>query len=125
MIEVREVTKNFGAVTALDGLSFVVRPGRVTGFLGPNGAGKATTMRVVLGLDRPTTGTALVGDRPYRHVTWPPRPPWLALAGVVLGGPHRLARCPARGSRHRDRATGRLRWRNYAIIIMDYYSRCR
>ena len=71
MIEVREVTKTFGPVTALDRLSFVVRPGLVTGFLGPNGAGKTTTMRVILGLDHPTAGKALVGGQRYQEITWP------------------------------------------------------
>lgn len=70
-IEVRELTKNFGAVTALDRLSFVVRPGCVTGFLGPNGAGKTTTMRLILGLDNPSAGTALVGGKRYKELTWP------------------------------------------------------
>ncbi|MGB0102549.1 MAG: ATP-binding cassette domain-containing protein [Nocardioides sp.] len=59
------VTKSFGAVHAVDDLSFTVRPGAVTGFLGPNGAGKTTTLRMLLGLTRPTAGRALVGDRPY------------------------------------------------------------
>jgi ABC-2 type transport system ATP-binding protein len=63
VIEVRGLTKRFGEVVAVDGLSFDVRPGVVTGFLGPNGAGKSTTMRMVLGLDRPTAGTATVGGR--------------------------------------------------------------
>jgi ABC-2 type transport system ATP-binding protein len=72
-IEVRELSKHFGAVTALDGLSFAVRPGQVTGFLGPNGAGKTTTMRIVLGLISPTAGTALVGGRPYREIVRPLR----------------------------------------------------
>jgi ABC-2 type transport system ATP-binding protein len=58
MIEVDQLVKRFGAVTAVDGLSFTVRPGHVTGFLGPNGAGKTTTMRVILGLDAPTSGHA-------------------------------------------------------------------
>jgi ABC-2 type transport system ATP-binding protein len=53
MIEVHELTKRYGGAVAVDGLSFTVRPGRVTGFLGPNGAGKSTTMRVILGLDAP------------------------------------------------------------------------
>ena len=66
MIEVRGVTKRFGGRTAIDDLTFTVRPGAVTGFLGPNGAGKSTTMRVVLGLDRPTSGEALVQGVPYR-----------------------------------------------------------
>jgi ABC-2 type transport system ATP-binding protein len=65
VIEVRELTKHYGDVVALDGISFVVRPGVVTGFLGPNGAGKSTTMRVILGLDRPTSGQALVNGSPY------------------------------------------------------------
>ncbi|HEY1920261.1 MAG TPA: ATP-binding cassette domain-containing protein [Streptosporangiaceae bacterium] len=71
MIEVDQLTKRFGPVTALDGLTFSVRPGHVTGFLGPNGAGKTTTMRVVLGLDAPTSGTALVGGRAYRGIIRP------------------------------------------------------
>jgi ABC-2 type transport system ATP-binding protein len=71
VIEVDKLTKRFGAVTALDGLSFAVRPGTVTGFLGPNGAGKTTTMRVILGLEAPTAGTALVGGRRYQGVIRP------------------------------------------------------
>ena len=58
MIEVERLSKRFGPVTAVDDLSFTVRPGRVTGFLGPNGAGKSTTLRVILGLDQPTAGRA-------------------------------------------------------------------
>ena len=71
VIEVDQLTKRFGPVTAVDGLSFVVRPGHVTGFLGPNGAGKTTTMRVILGLDAPTSGTALVGGRRYQGIIRP------------------------------------------------------
>jgi ABC-2 type transport system ATP-binding protein len=71
MIEVDALTKRFGPVTALDGLGFTVRAGQVTGFLGPNGAGKTTTMRIILGLDVPTSGRALVGGRPYRGVIRP------------------------------------------------------
>ncbi len=70
-IEVSGLTKRFGRVTAVDNLTFTVRPGRVTGFLGPNGAGKTTTMRVLLGLDSPTTGTALVGGRRYQQISRP------------------------------------------------------
>jgi ABC-2 type transport system ATP-binding protein len=62
-IEVTAVRKRFGPVLALDGMSFAVMPGRVTGFIGPNGAGKSTTMRVILGLDAPDGGCALVGGR--------------------------------------------------------------
>lgn len=65
MIEVRNLTKRYGEKTAVDDLSFDVRPGIVTGFLGPNGAGKSTTMRIILGLDAPTSGRATVNGRPY------------------------------------------------------------
>lgn len=70
-IEVRELHKRYGSTVAVDGLSFTVAPGQVTGFVGPNGAGKSTTMRVILGLDAPDTGTALVGGRPYRTLRQP------------------------------------------------------
>ena len=73
MIEVDRLSKRFGPVTAVDDLSFTVRPGRVTGFLGPNGAGKSTTMRVILGLDAPTSGRALVGGRRYDALVRPLR----------------------------------------------------
>jgi ABC-2 type transport system ATP-binding protein len=72
-IEVCELTKRFGGATAVDALSFTVRPGRVTGFLGPNGAGKSTTMRMVLGLDAPDAGTALVNGRRYADLRYPLR----------------------------------------------------
>jgi len=72
-IEVRGLTKHYGEVIAVDGLSFVVKPGHVTGFLGPNGAGKTTTMRVILGLAAPTAGTALIGGRRYAEITRPLR----------------------------------------------------
>jgi ABC-2 type transport system ATP-binding protein len=65
MIQARALTKRFGDRTAVDGLDFTVEPGRVTGFLGPNGAGKSTTMRMVLGLDRPTSGSVTVNGRAY------------------------------------------------------------
>jgi ABC-2 type transport system ATP-binding protein len=64
-IEVTGLHKRFGPTVALDGMSFTVPPGQVTGFIGPNGAGKSTTMRVILGLDAPDEGSALVGGRPY------------------------------------------------------------
>ena len=70
-IEVHQLRKHFGPVLAVDGLDFTVRPGHVTGFLGPNGAGKTTTMRIILGLDAPTSGTALVGGRPYQRIIRP------------------------------------------------------
>jgi ABC-2 type transport system ATP-binding protein len=65
MIEARGLTKRYGAKVAVDDLSFTVRPGIVTGFLGPNGAGKSTTMRMILGLDAPTAGTATIGGKRY------------------------------------------------------------
>src|SRR5690349_19043873 len=64
-IEVAGLRKRFGSTVALDGMSFAVAPGQVTGFIGPNGAGKSTTMRVILGLDAPDEGTAMVGGRRY------------------------------------------------------------
>ena len=70
-IEVTGVRKRFGPAMALDGLSFTVTPGGVTGFVGPNGAGKSTTMRVILGLDAADEGTALVSGRPYRSLRHP------------------------------------------------------
>src|SRR6201996_814744 len=70
-IEVSGLRKRYGPAVALDGMSFTVRPGQVTGFVGPNGAGKSTTMRVILGPDAPDTGTALVGGRPYRSLRRP------------------------------------------------------
>jgi ABC-2 type transport system ATP-binding protein len=73
VIEVRGLTKRYGDVLAVDDLSFDVEPGKVTGFLGPNGAGKSTTMRMVLGLDRPTSGEALVNGRPFATLPEPLR----------------------------------------------------
>ncbi|MET0196920.1 ABC transporter ATP-binding protein [Rhodococcus sp. RS1C4] len=73
MIEVTGLTKQYGAVKAVDDLSFSVKPGIVTGFLGPNGAGKSTTMRMILGLDRPTSGQALIEGKPYGELKQPLR----------------------------------------------------
>ncbi len=73
MIEVQSLSKRYGSTLAVDDLSFTVQPGVVTGFLGPNGAGKSTTMRMVLGLDHPTTGTATVNGRPYTKCPAPLR----------------------------------------------------
>ncbi|MBB4932350.1 ABC-2 type transport system ATP-binding protein [Lipingzhangella halophila] len=72
-IEVRELCKSFGAITAVRDLSFTVPPGRVTGFVGPNGSGKSTTMRMILALDRPDSGVALVAGRHYRTLRTPLR----------------------------------------------------
>ncbi|MFF1654463.1 ATP-binding cassette domain-containing protein [Streptomyces sp. NPDC058255] len=72
-IDVQDLTKEYGSERAVDQLTFSVLPGRVTGFLGPNGAGKSTTMRLVLGLDRPTSGTATIGGRAYATLHEPLR----------------------------------------------------
>jgi ABC-2 type transport system ATP-binding protein len=72
-VEVDGVRKRFGHAMALDGMTFTVQPGLVTGFVGPNGAGKSTTMRVILGLDAPDEGTALVAGRPYQGLPRPMR----------------------------------------------------
>jgi ABC-2 type transport system ATP-binding protein len=70
-IEVTGLRKSFGATQALDGVSFAVQPGQVTGFVGPNGAGKSTTMRVILGLDAADAGSALIGGQPYHRLRHP------------------------------------------------------
>lgn len=67
MIDARQLSKRYGEKTAVDGLDFVVKPGTVTGFLGPNGAGKSTTMRMIVGLDAPTSGTVTVNGRRYEQ----------------------------------------------------------
>ncbi len=91
MIEVKGLTKHFGATRAVEDLSFTVPPGRVTGFLGPNGAGKSTTMRMILGLDRPTAGTALIQGKHYHELRHP-----LRTVGALLDAkwvhPNRSAR---------------------------------
>ncbi|WP_367127180.1 ABC transporter ATP-binding protein [Saccharothrix sp. HUAS TT1] len=87
MIEVRHLTKRYRATRAVDGLSFEVKPGYVAGFLGPNGAGKSTTMRAILGLDRPTSGEALVEGRRYADIRRPAHHVGALLdAGAVHGG---------------------------------------
>jgi ABC-2 type transport system ATP-binding protein len=72
-IEVSDLHKRFGSTQALDGMTFTVAPGTVTGFIGPNGAGKSTTIRVILGLDAPDEGRALVGGQVYQHLRYPLR----------------------------------------------------
>jgi ABC-2 type transport system ATP-binding protein len=92
MIEVRGLTKQYGRTVAVDGLSFDVALGAVTGFLGPNGSGKSTTMRMIMGLDRPDAGEARIGGRPYADLRWP-----LREVGAVLEAhtfhPGRSASC--------------------------------
>nr|MDT0666778.1 ATP-binding cassette domain-containing protein [Micromonospora sp. DSM 115978] len=73
MIEAKGLTKRYGSTVAVDNLSFVVEPGRVTGFLGPNGAGKSTTMRMILGLDRPTAGDVRIDGQRYAELKHPLR----------------------------------------------------
>jgi ABC-2 type transport system ATP-binding protein len=73
MITAHSLTKHFGASTAVDNLTFEVPPGLVTGFLGPNGSGKSTTMRMIMGLDYPDSGSALIGGKPYPELAWPLR----------------------------------------------------
>ncbi|GCD19452.1 hypothetical protein CTKZ_10140 [Cellulomonas algicola] len=79
MIEVEALTKRYGSTTAVDGLTFTARPGTVTGFLGPNGAGKSTTMRVVVGLERATSGRATVDGRRFADLPAP-----LHAVGIML-----------------------------------------
>ncbi|MEV0249413.1 ATP-binding cassette domain-containing protein [Nocardia sp. NPDC050712] len=91
MIELRGLTKHYGQTVAVQDLSFTVQPGQVTGFLGPNGAGKSTTMRMILGLDTPTAGTALINGKPYHELDKP-----LTEVGALLDAkwvhPNRSAR---------------------------------
>ncbi len=106
-LSVEQLTKRFGPVHAVDGLTFKAPPGRVTGFLGPNGAGTTTPLRTLLGLVRPTTGRALIGGRPYGDL----REPWRVVGAVLDSGtarPNRTGRdqlrvlaCVARASDRR------------------------
>ncbi|MEQ4206352.1 ATP-binding cassette domain-containing protein [Actinopolymorpha sp. B17G11] len=99
MISLRDLTKRYGAKTAVDGLTLELTPGTVTGFLGPNGAGKSTTMRLILGLDAPTAGTALVCGRRYAELDQP-----LRTIGALLDA---KAVHPARSGRDHLRAMAR------------------
>jgi ABC-2 type transport system ATP-binding protein len=100
VIEARNLTRRYRPTVAVDALSFEVRPGSVTGFLGPNGSGKSTTMRLILGLDRPDAGQARVGGRRYRELRWPP--------ATRFRGQGR------RGARH-----GRPRQRGRKVLLRD------
>src|SRR6202142_3160524 len=87
MIEANHLSKRYGNMVAVDEVSFVVEPGRVTGFLGPNGAGKSTTMRMILGLDTPSSGAVLVNGQSYRELTDPLRSVGALLdAKAIVGG---------------------------------------
>src|ERR1700729_1355187 len=91
-IELNDLRKSFGPTQALDGMSFTVQPGQVTGFVGPNGAGKSTTMRVVLGLDAAEAGSALIGGTPYQRLRHP-----LSQVGALLDA---AALQPSRSARN-------------------------
>ncbi len=87
MIDVKDLTRSYGAHRAVDGISFTTRPGRVTGFLGPNGAGKSTAMRMIIGLTAPTSGTATIGGLAYQDIVNPGRHVGVLLdAGAQHGG---------------------------------------
>ena len=87
MIEANCLSKRYGNTVAVDEVSFVVQPGRVTGFLGPNGAGKSTTMRMILGLDAPSAGSVLIDGKPYSQLTDPLRSVGALLdAKAIVGG---------------------------------------
>lgn len=96
MIEAENLTKRYGPKTAVDGISFRVEPGQVTGFLGPNGAGKSTTMRMIMGLDRPTAGKVIVNGKPYHQLHGP-----LHEVGALLDA---KATHPGRSARNHLRA---------------------
>src|SRR6201996_1630287 len=96
MIEACNLTKRYRDRTAVDDLSFTVRPGAVTGFLGPNGAGKSTTMRMIMGLDAPSSGSVLVNGKPYARRTAP-----LSEVGALLEA---RAVHPGRSARNHLRA---------------------
>ena len=96
MIEVSHLVKRHGSRAVVDDVSFTATTGRVTGFLGPNGAGKSSTLRILLGLDRATSGTALIGGKPYRSLNRP-----LLQVGAMLDGP---------GANKGRTARAHLRW---------------
>jgi ABC-2 type transport system ATP-binding protein len=96
MITAHSLTKRYGTAMAVDNLTFEVPPGMVTGFLGPNGSGKSTTMRMIMGLDVPNSGSALIGGQPYADLAWP-----LRQVGALLDA---KAFHPGRTAR------GHLRW---------------
>ncbi|GIL27561.1 ABC transporter ATP-binding protein [Actinocatenispora comari] len=87
-VEVAGLTKRYGEVTAVRDLSFVVRPGAVTAFLGPNGAGKSTTLRMIVGLVAPSSGTARIGGRPYRSIPRPSSVVGAAFPGAAVHPRH-------------------------------------
>jgi ABC-2 type transport system ATP-binding protein len=113
-IDVQDLTKEYGARRAVDHLTFSVRPGRVTGFLGPNGAGKSTTMRLVLGLDRPTAGSATVGGRPYGTLREP-----LRHVGALLDAQAAHGSRTARDHLRALAASNRIPWRRVDEVLEE------
>ncbi|GLY74500.1 ABC transporter ATP-binding protein [Actinoallomurus iriomotensis] len=111
VIEVRNLSKRYGETVAVEDLSFTVRPGRVTGFLGPNGAGKSTTMRMILGLDRPTGGRALIDGEPFARLAEPLRRVGALLETTAAHGGRRARdhlRWLARSNRIPERRTAEV-----------------
>ena len=100
MIEIDDLSKRYGHTLAVDHLSFTVQPGRVTGFLGPNGSGKSTTMRMILGLDHPTTGSVRINGRPYTSYPQP-----IQVIGALLD---------AKAADTKRTAANHLRWLAYS-----------
>jgi ABC-type multidrug transport system ATPase subunit len=112
MIEVEDLSKRYGEKLAVDRLTFTVQPGIVTGFLGPNGAGKSTTMRLIAGLDRPTTGHVMVNGRDYRSARAPMAELGVLLEAKAVHNRPLRAQPPARvgaHQRHRPAPGGRRR----------------
>ncbi|MEU1347378.1 ABC transporter ATP-binding protein [Streptomyces sp. NPDC005775] len=109
MIEVRNLTKWYGKTRAVDQLSFRVEPGRVTGFLGPNGAGKSTTIRMMIGLDRPTSGEVLIDGKRYEELSRP-----LTRVGALLD-----ARAVHNGRSVRGHLTGLARSNRLPLRRVD------
>jgi ABC-2 type transport system ATP-binding protein len=107
MIEVHQLAKHYGDIVAVDGLSFTVRPGRVTGFLGPNGADKPVTMRMIAGLDAPTADRVRVNGREYRAAPAP-----MAELGILLEAKAMHTGRPARNYLPRFGARPRQRVRS-------------
>ena len=110
MITAHSLTKRYGADTAVDHLTFEVPAGVVTGFLGPNGSGKSTTMRMIMGLDYPDSGSALIGGKPYNELAWPLR--------EVCGLLDAKAFHPARTARNH------LRWLALTNELLKVHSGC-
>ena len=121
MIEIRNLTKTYGAVTAVDDLTVTIRPGQVTGFLGPNGAGKSTTMRAIVGLDRPDAGEVLIGGRRYADDPAPLHTVGALLdaAPLVHAGARRCIARVLSPAMRPGPAEGRARARTPPLVVRD------